>query len=213
MVENDQLYAQACFPVDQWSIAGIQLLPMRVGHVLNLQSVNSPFLDFETPEFKDLMVGLWVCSQPVEPGINTATEKLPFSWRVKSWFLSQVAERDYGRIWASIAAFQQYAFESLWFRPPIAKKNDGLYRESSCPSLLPMIRALMNHYGYCEWEVLNMPLKKAKMQHAGWLEHEGALEFKTPKDDDIIDKLKSPEFLAWDKKVRAEAAKKQAAKK
>lgn len=189
------------------------MLPFSVGHALILQSLNSPFLDFSKPEFNHLMDALWVCSQPVVPNQNTATRRLPIRWRIIAKFLQRVADKDAPRAWKSIETVQAYIFDALFFRPPIVKTNDKLYRQSSCPDLLPMVRSLMNHFGYSEAEVLNMPLKKAKMQHAGWLEHEGALEFKTQADEDVIEKLKSPEFAAWDKQIRAEAAKKMAERK
>lgn len=57
-----------------------------------------------------------------------------------------------------------------------------------------------------------MPLKKAKMLHAAWLEHEGALSFTTQADKDVIERMKDPANIAWNKKIREEAAKKVAAR-
>jgi hypothetical protein len=212
VIENDQLYAESCFPLQSCSVAGIRLMPFSVGHTQILHTLNSPFLDFRTPEFSDLMDALWVCSRPVVPNLNTSLKRLPFSWKIIARLLKWVADNQADRAWKSIEMVQAYVFDALFFKPPIVKKNDQLYRQSSCPDLLPMIRSLMNHYGYSETEVLNMPLKKAKMQHAGWLEHEGALEFSTKGDEDVIAKLKSPEFAAWDKKIREEAANRKAVK-
>jgi hypothetical protein len=213
VIENDQLYAETCFPLKIRSVAGIRLKPFSVGHWQLLQSLNSPFLDFRSPEYKDFMAALWICSRPVVPNENTSLQKLPLYWKFIAGRLHKIADKEPVRFWGLIEKIQAYIFEPLFFKPPIVKKNTQLYRQSSCPDALPMIRSLMNHFRYSEAEVLNMPLMKAKMQHAGWLEHEGALEFQTKADTDIIDRLKSPEFAAWDKKVRAEAALRLAAKK
>jgi hypothetical protein len=159
------------------------------------------------------MVALWVCSRPVEQNRNTASTKLPWRWKFWGKRLRKIAETNPERTWVSIQILQDYVFESLFFKPPIARKEEKLCRTSTCPTMLPMIRALMNHWRFSELEVLNMPLKKAKMLHAGWLEHEGALTFVTQSDLDVIECMKLPENIEWNKKIREEAAKKAAAKK
>lgn len=211
MIENDQIYAEVSFPSLRWRVSGVKLLPFSIGHALILQSQNSPFLDFRQLEFENLMIGLWVCSRPVRANVNTAHLKLPFWWRWATRSLRKIADKDPERTWASIEMFQDYIWDSMFFKPPISTRNDKLSRLSSCPTMLPMMRALQNHWGFSHSEVLNMPLKKAKMLHAGWLEHEGALSFTTQADKDVITQMKLPENVAWNKQIREEAAKKAAA--
>lgn len=212
MRDNDQIYADACFPAERWSVCGVKLLPFSIGHADILQSIGSPFLDFRVPEFDDLMLALWVCSNRVTPGTNSTSLKLPLRWRLAARFLRRICKDNPRRFWGSIIVFQQYVFDSLWFKPPIATRNMKLSRASTCPAFLPMKRTLMSHWNYSEAEALNMSLKQAKMEHAAWLEHEGALSFKTQADTDIIEEMKRPENVAWAKKVREEAEKRKALK-
>lgn len=213
MIENDQLYADACFPKERWSVCGVRLKPFSIGHALILQSIGSPFLGFETPEFDDLMRALWVCSRTVEPGQNTDNLKLPLSWRIASRFLRRIARRNPKRMWASICTMQEYVFDAMLFRPPIATRNSKLSRISTCPAFIPSKRALMASWGYSEREVLNMPMKQAKIEQAAWLEHEGALAFTTQADVDIVAATKKPENVAWAIRVREENARKMAEKR
>jgi hypothetical protein len=213
VIENDQIYADASFPTHQWRVSGVKLEPFSIGHAIILQSHNSPFLDFRSPEFEDLMLALWICSRPVEPNRNPARDSLPRRWRWAARLLRGIAKDDPERTWVSIQMLQEYIFDSLWFKPPISTKNDKICRTSSCPTMIPMLRALQNHWRYTEREALNMPLKKAKMLHAAWLEHEGALQFVTQADKDTIEQMKKPENVAWNKRIREEAARKVAANK
>lgn len=177
-----------------------------------LESIGSPFMGFETPQFDDFMLALWICSNRVTPGQNTSTVKLPLKWRIVSKFLHRIADKDAPRMWASIIAMQEYIFEALWFKPPIATRHTQLCRTSTCPAFIPMKRTLMSEWGYTEEQVYNLPLIQAKIEHCATLEHEGALTFTTQADKDIIAIAMLPENLAWNKRVREEAARKVAAR-
>lgn len=212
MFDSDQLYADACFPKERWTVAGIKLEPFSLGHALILESIDSPFLDLREPEFEDFMFALWICSRRVKPSENTIRLKLPLNWRIASYFLRKLAEKNKARILRSMSALQDYIFESLWFKPPISTRDNKLCRTSTCPSMIPMKRALMSSWGYSEAEVYNMPLRQAKIEQCAWLEHEGALKFTTQSDLDIVNVAMQPENLAWNAKVRADNARKMAAK-
>jgi hypothetical protein len=211
VIENDQLYAGHCFPQEQWSVCGVKLKPFSLGHALILQSLDSPFLDFRTPEFEDFMSALWVCSRPVAPHVNTNSIRLPLSWKIGSRLLKKVADKDPLRFWRSIQNLQDYIFESLWFKTPISSKNRQFCRTSTCPALLPMLRAIMNHWGLSYADAINLPFRHAKWMHAGWLEHEGALTFVTQADIDIIKQMMDPKNLEWNQKIRQKAAIRKAA--
>jgi hypothetical protein len=212
VIENDQLYADACFPNERWTVCGVKLKPFSLGHALVLQSIGSPFLGFEPIGLDDLMFALWVCSRDVTPGENPLRDKLPLSWRIHARFLKRIAEKDRQRIWNSAMAMQSYVFESLWFKPPIATRNNNLCRDSTCPLLVPMKRSLMTQWGRTEQEVYRMPLRQAKFEHCAWLEHEGALRFVTQADIEMVDLMKRTENVEWNKRVREENAKKMAEK-
>lgn len=209
MIDNDQLYAKSSFPLEPCSICGIEVPYFSLGHAIILQSVDSPFIDGKTiPQFEHLMTALWVCHQPVRPFTNTATLPLPRKWRRDSWLLQKLWLRNERRLLVEITKLYAFIQDAINYRPPVASKNEKICRTSTCPEFLPIKRTLMNHYGYSEAEVLNMPIQQAKWEHYGWLEHERALDFSTRADQDVIERALQPESLEWNQRMWAEAGKK-----
>ena len=196
MHENDIAYAQACHP-PRWTVCGQRLEPLSMGHAILLQSNASPFMTGYPCGVEHLLAALWICSRPVIPGVDTMQRKLPLRWRVGGFLLSVMMIRNRERVFAAIEMMLDYVREATAYEPPIAKKEQKVCRTSSAPSYLPMKRALMNHYGYTEERVLNMPLQQAKWEHCGWLEHAEAIRFADEKDRDFITRSQSEEVKLW----------------
>lgn len=180
-------YAEVCLP-DRWTVLGKRLEPFSIGRALLLLRLQSPFITHSAaPELADLLIGVFCCAQPVASARSGLLGKL--GWRYRVWariatarllFAPKLKEK-------ALAEFQFYVDSALEAKPdvrPVGGTKAKYSRECTVPSLLARKRVLMNHYGYSEKEVLEIPFAQASFEMAAWLEHSEVLTFRSDEDAD-----------------------------
>jgi hypothetical protein len=173
-VDQDIRYAKACKP-DDWRIFGVGLRPYSVGHELLLSHIKGA-----EASLPFVLAAVFICAQTYERAIAG------LDWRWRLWALWVTLRCRFNR---SLAA-SRAAMLADYMAEPI-KQLPGLWRNSkssrTCTTPLPLLLKLdlMQHYGYSEREVLNMPLAQAMWERYAWLESEGAIEFVSATDDQV----------------------------
>ncbi len=182
----DLKYAKACNP-DPRKVIGVSLRPFCIGHAILLQSVDSPFVSasgkFTT--IPDLLLAVWICSQSFDRASGQMNTALGWRWKFKSFVAGLVLALNWKVFSERVAQFESYLAAQNENAPHVW--NDSkMTRASTAPGLLLLKRDLVARCGFTESEALNMPLAKAKWERAAWMEAEGACDFRTDQDEQLL---------------------------
>lgn len=141
------------------------------------------------PGVDDIALTLLTCSQSYKNAVasmfkRTLRQKL-WQWRFKLFARIRplyVLESAY--------RIREYIRESVSSRPKFWKDSKRT-RKTAAPDLLLLRVFLHTRFNYTDSEIMNMPYARANWEYYGWLEQEGAIEFRNPKDEAFFEKVRS----------------------
>ena len=164
---DDSKYFNSVIPVP-WTILGIRLLPLSIGHLTILHSLHSPFVtDEKAVTIGDLVLAVVICSRTYEEGIK-ALDSDDLGKQVEKWG-KQLRGRGRWFGWfrkpieinwpEKLKMFSDYMSDHL--KAPDYSYDPSKSREVKCP-IYQMIRVtLLHEMNLTESEVLNRPYAQA----------------------------------------------------
>ena len=170
-------YVKACNP-DRWTILGRKLRDFTPAHAELLDRLGYNAADI-SPEI--LLTAIRVCSLRRKKAAKYLEKGGRTLWQFGALLLFKLKPEAFRQ---SAEAFQAYLDAAN--ETPAFWADEKATRVATCPALLMLKRDLMNHYGYTADQVLAMPLAKAEWERLAILEAQGALDFKTDEDNDVI---------------------------
>lgn len=174
---SDYEYASDCLP-DRWTVLGVRLKPLLVGHLLLLERVQSPFLTGEKIMESDLTQAVWICANSYSDGVAQLYSKPTFNQKIWTWrktlacvFKKSTTEKESVKLANYIIAARTPSKKIL---------HDAEGEKTYAPFVMVLKRDLMSYWGYSSIEVLEMPLRQAMIEREGYLEANGAASFPEP---------------------------------
>jgi len=195
-------YSEALW-ADRWTILGVRLQPLCLGHALLLQRLGiaepSAFsLQPSAFPLGDLLLGLYICSRSVAragAGLQRASTR---RWlALRAWAVRLLPARIRA---LALARYAQY-LAAGWQGPRVwlTQKDGGRPRGAELLQILTV--SLMANLGLDRAAALETPLSLALWDCCAFWESEAALEFVSEEDEDLIAEAKriaAREFAAQD---------------
>lgn len=156
-------YAQAIWQ-DQWTVLGLRLMPLTIGHGLLLHRVGSPLVGSGTladVSLGDCCLAAWICSRPHDQArLDRRWTAMRLSWI--GWMWSR------GLWWLQRARLAAY-YHAAWQGPRIWTR-DGDNRKCATPTLMALKLSRMRELHATEAEAMATPIRLALWDLAGAIE-------------------------------------------
>jgi len=171
----------ARFP-DRWKILGRRLRVFTVAHskLLDVIGYNSANV---SPA--GLLLAVRICMTPWNRAHKALTKRRFLLWE---FVVLKVFKAKPDVFQRAAAAFQDY-LDAANIQPRVWH-DKTMTRASTCPASLLIERDLMHYWGFRADDVLRMPLGEADLRRLAILEAEGALDFVTDEDVEMIEEAK-----------------------
>jgi len=182
-------YAETVWP-GQWTIFGLQLRPLSLGHALLLRR-----LGLEDKDTDQTLQAIWLCHHDWRKASQIAFRSL--SIRGQLWLHSRL-------VWAYLRpnlalqeclAWSEYLQES-WSVPQLTTSGNG--SAAGAPDLLQLKVLLQGSLGYRHAEAMGMPVAQAIWECAAYSESQGGCTFKTDYDETLeklADRMRKGELM------------------
>lgn len=140
MLNTAAQYASTVFP-DGYTVLGVRLRPMTIGHALLLTRIGSPLAPFAAPAgrdptLQDLVIALWVCSRPCSAAASGLQRSRTGWWmRLREWSVRWAYWRRIDRALHGWVAYMRACCSGpmLWVK------------QDSAPSKVPILQTLLLH--------------------------------------------------------------------
>jgi len=185
------IYTEALWP-DRWTILGVQLQPLRLGHALLLQrlGISEPSAFSLQPSafpLGDLLLGLYICSRSVARAGAGLQRTSTRRWlALRAWAVRLLPARIRA---LALARYAQY-LAAGWQGPRVwlTQKDGGRPRGAELLQILTV--SLMANLGLDRAAALETPLSLALWDCCAFWESEAALEFLSEDDEELIAEAK-----------------------
>jgi hypothetical protein len=178
-------WSEVIFP-RRWTVAGVRLQPLCIGHALLLERMRSAFAWSDNGRAAggdqagpgDLHAALWICSRPWQEARDGIRSRRMRWWMaVRAWRHAWRPERFDVEL-LSFAAYVRLA----WDRPAVRVEVKSEGKASGVPECLRLVRTLMSHYGMTLEAALSTPVLLASWMTLAWWDEEGTLRFESAQD-------------------------------
>ena len=171
---------------DKYTICGLTMKPLSLGHIMLLEAINHPSVSQEEQfttldmDASFLFLALMICSLSYEDGLkllNDETELNEGCQQFSNNIIKQMEADPGWNIPAKIALFKNYMSDYLQSMPYYEHKNN--VRDAATPSgsdWRTSIFVIFKKLGYSQTEILNMSLKRLFMEWTAWAEGEGQIK-------------------------------------
>lgn len=164
---------QRAFTPHTFTVMGLRMEPLSLGHLLLLDSIESGFADGSGGTAADLIASAFICSQPHE----AASKSLRSAWgglfmRVWGWVLRF---RKFN-LALEAAKFQSYVAHFKTFPKAKPANGNGQARELTTPEEWRLLAMLMADFGFTERDALNCPMNRAACYWVAEGDRRGTLE-------------------------------------
>lgn len=170
----DKDFAEHFLP-DRWTILGVKLPPFKVGHLLLLDRVESPYVTGLDRRQEDLLTAIYIAAQSYTKASENLWRKMSMAWR---WWTFRQADKLNAKHDYFLREDEKFAAMLTLARGGVPQVYHDVEGEKThAPYAMILIGDLMRHFGYSESEVLEMPLLKANYMREKMLLDEGAASF------------------------------------
>lgn len=179
-----QRYAEAALP-DGYRIAGVQLRPLSIGHILLLTRLGNPwFVRGRKASAADLAVAVAVCSQCWRANL-VALHGWRFRARLRWLAIRLMLDSRAGATWRAYLAMSLRA-------PTVWQKSGTLgQRPLAAPYWLQILMTLQSDIGYSEDVALDLPASQAQwLAIAAW-EKGGGTEMASEHEAEVMEHLRN----------------------
>lgn len=175
-------YAEAHFP-DRWTVLGVRLHSLTIGHALLLQRVGSPFAPYyenaqeAAPGLGDVLLALFILSRPAQvaaDAIGTRRFRL-LMWYWSARFKLSVALHPVKVLSIPTAAAKLVSYIVAGTDGPgVSPVGPFDGQAPGTPAIARLIRTLCGCLGRTMPEALATPITLAHWDCAAWWEREGS---------------------------------------
>jgi hypothetical protein len=187
-MEQDLNFAKAEHPEER-ILLWVRLLPFSIGHKLLLHRICSPFMFGGKVSLNDLLDAILICSSDYRTA-KRVMRGLKFKEKLWTWMVRFLCWKNPARIEQEIDEFEDYLSNSGEPKPRTWKVS-GKTRETHVPEILNIkLTLLSSDCGFCESEIMDMPLVKARWFFEGYMDRKGAVQFIGPEEEDRLKRIR-----------------------
>lgn len=176
-------YASALLP-DLYRVLGVSLKHFKVGHMVLLNRIESPFV-FQSDDqirgagVKDLIVAVEICRRTYADGVRKLySGKAGLIEKAVAMKRAFYCEREEEYFLRNATAFMEYIATAI--QPPKGIWKDGKAGVTHAPEIMVKVRDLANHYGWSFEDIMEMPYRRAVFERYAILELDPTIKWKSP---------------------------------